>query len=110
MERKRIYYFILSVLTVALLAIMTFNRLNLIGDWIDLTQYGDLIDYATAWGPMILLCLFAFGSLFGKLLSKILFVFLLLLLVVFTLSVFAPDLITSIIKPAATACISGMGI
>jgi len=101
MERKRIYYFVLSVLTVALLALMTFNRLNAIGNWVDLTQFSDLIAYVTAWGPMILLCLFAFGSLFGKLLSKILFVLLLLLLVVFTISIFAPELITNIISPSS---------
>ena len=101
MERKKIYYFVLSVLTVALLALMTFERLNAIGNWVDLTQYSKIIGYITAWGPMTLLCLFAFGSLFGRLLSKIIFVLLIILLAVFTISIFAPELITNIISPAA---------
>lgn len=108
MEKRRIYYFVLSILTVALLALMTFIRLNALGNWVDLSQYSEIIGYVTAWGPIVLLCLFAFGSLFGKLLSKIVFVLLILLLVVFTISIFAPELITNIIAPA-DAVIRGIG-
>ena len=109
MERKRLYYFVLSLLTFVLIALMTFVRVNAITNWVDLSQFETPISYVTAWGPMVLLCLFAFGSLFGKLLSKIIFVLLILLLVVFSISVFAPELISKIVTPA-DAVIRGIGL
>jgi len=54
---------------------------------------------------MVLLCLFAFGSLFGRIMSKIFFVILLLLLIVFTVSMFAPQWLTSLFGGGQDAAI-----
>ena len=93
---KKMYHFVLTILTIAMLAILTFNKLNQFGNWVDLSQFQVALDYLWSYGPIVLLCLFAFGSLFGKIMSKILFVLITLLLVVFSLTIFAPELIASI--------------
>lgn len=94
---KKVYNFVLIVLTIALLSLMIFTNINNITNWVDLSSHANLIGYITSYGPVILLCLFAFGKVFGKmLLSKIIFVVILLLLIIFTISTFAPDWISSI--------------
>jgi len=94
---KKVFNLILTGLTIAMLAIMIFTSLNENAQWVDLSQYKVVIDYITKYGPMILLCLFAFGGLLGKmLLGRILFIVILVLLVIFTISTFAPEWITSI--------------
>ncbi len=103
---KKIYYLVLTLLTIAMLALLTFARLNETGGWVDLTPYAVAIGYISEYGPMVLLCLFAFGGLIGKvLLSKIFFVLILILLVVFTVAIFAPDFIVNIIGKGTTASI-----
>ena len=95
---KQLYTFILTALTIAMLALLTFAKLNQTAGWVDLSAYQTAITYISEYGPMVLLCLFAFGGLISKvLLSKIFFVIVLLLLIVFTISMFAPEWITSII-------------
>ena len=36
---KKIYNLVLIILTVLLVALMTFAKLNAIGEWVDLSQY-----------------------------------------------------------------------
>ena len=96
MEKRRLYYFVLSCVTIAMLALLSFASINNLTHWVDLSAYGQIIEYVGKFGPIVLVCLFAFASLFGKLMSKILFVVLLLLLVVFALCIFAPNIITSL--------------
>ena len=99
---KQTLNFILTILTVAMLALLTFAKLNQFGGWVDLTKYQKAIGYISAYGPMVLLCGFAFGSMFGRAVSKILFIFIVLLLIVFGIAVFAPDLIARIFGNGAT--------
>ena len=101
---KQIYNFVLTILTIAMLALLTFAKLNESGNWVDLSNYQTAINYIADYGPMVLLCLFAFGGLIGKILvSKIFFVVILLLLIIFTVSMFAPEWIVSIIGRAPVA-------
>lgn len=93
---KQVYNAILTFLTIAMLALLTFAKLNETANWVDMSAYTDIISIISAYGPMVLLCLFAFGSLFGKVLSKILFVVIFLLLIVFTIAMFAPSWVASL--------------
>lgn len=94
---KKIFNIILTCLTIALLGFMIFNGLNDIAKWVDLSPHKWLIDYIVNYGPVILMCLFAFGKILGKMFwSKILFIVVLILLVVFTILTFAPDWVVSI--------------
>lgn len=94
---KQLYNAILTILTIAMLALLTFAKLNEAGNWVDLSKYKDVISIVSTYGPMVLVCLFAFGSLFGRVLSKILFIIILLLLIVFSISMFAPEWVSSIL-------------
>lgn len=94
---KQIYNIVLTILTIAMLALLTFAKLNETAEWVDLSAYTDIIAMVSAYGPMVLVCLFAFGSLFGRVLSKILFVVILLLLVAFSIAMFAPQWVSSIL-------------
>lgn len=93
---KQVYNAILTFLTIAMLALLTFSKLNETANWVDMSAYTEIISVISTYGPMVLLCLFAFGSLFGRVLSKILFVVILLLLIAFSVAMFAPDWIASI--------------
>lgn len=99
---KNVYHFILTLLTVAMLALLTFAKINEITNWTDLSAYQSTITMISTYGPMVLVCLFAFGSLFGKALSKLLFVILVLLLIAFSIAMFAPQWIESIFKSTQT--------
>lgn len=99
---KQLYNGILTILTIAMLALLTFAKLNEIGNWVDLSAYKDVISIVNTYGPMVLVCLFAFGSLFGRVLSKVLFVIILLLLIAFSIAMFAPNWVSSIIKKSDT--------
>lgn len=92
---KKIYNIVLTVLTIAMLVFLTFAKLNEGMAWVDLSAYETFISVLSSYGPMVLLCLFAFGSLFGKIMSKIFFVIILILLIVFTITMFAPQVFTS---------------
>lgn len=93
---KKVFHGILTLLTIAMLALLTFAKLNESMNWVDLSAYTQVIAVVGSYGPMVLLCLFAFGSLFGKIMSKIFFVIILLLLIVFTIAMFAPQVFTTI--------------
>lgn len=93
---KKIYNLVLTILTIAMLALVTFNKINASTNWVDLSAYQTAISYIWQYGPIVLLCMFAFGSLFGKIMSKILFILITLLLIVFTITMFAPEVITNI--------------
>ena len=107
MEKRRLYYFVLSCLTIAMLALLSFASINNLTHWVDLTAYGKIIEYVSSFGPIILVCLFAFASLFGKIMSKILFIVLLVLLIVFALCIFAPNVITSIFAGSTSTVFLG---
>ena len=93
---KKWYHFVLTMLTIAMLALVTFNKINSIGNWVDLSNYQALIDSIWQYGPIVLLCMFAFGSLFGKIASKVFGIIIVILLILFTICMFAPDLIVGI--------------
>ena len=93
---KKWYHLALTLLTIALLVLVTFNKINLIGNWVDLSNYQTLIDGIWQYGPIVLLCMFAFGSLFGRIASKIFGIVIILLLIVFTICMFAPDFVVGI--------------
>lgn len=93
---KKWYHLVLTLLTIAMLVLVTFNKINNSTNWVDLSDYQTIINYIWQYGPMVLLCLFAFGSLFGKIMSKIMFILLTLLLILFTITMFAPNVITGI--------------
>lgn len=100
---KKVYNGILTILTIAMLLFLTFAKINQTTNWVDLTGYASIISVISSYGPMVLLCLFAFGSLFGKIMSKIFFVIILLLLIVFTIAMFAPQVFTTIFGGAPVA-------
>lgn len=100
---KQLYNVILTILTIAMLALLTFSKLNESANWVDLSAYASVISVIGAYGPMVLLCLFAFGSLFGKVLSKILFVIIVLLLIAFSVAMFAPEWVASLFGSASGA-------
>ena len=93
---KKAYHLILTILTILLLVLVTFNQLNNIAGWVDLSGGQTIIDNIWKYGPIIIMCMFAFGSLFGKIMSKILFIIITLLLIVFSVAMFAPDVIANI--------------
>lgn len=94
---KKIYNIILTILTIAILVLVTFNKLNQIANWVDMSAYQDIINTIWSYGPVVLMCLFAFGGMLGKmLLSKILFVVVIIILVIFSITMFAPQLIANI--------------
>ena len=90
---KKMYYVVLTILTVALLIFMSFVKVNSFTNWVDFSSVKTLIDIVCGYGPMVMLCLFAFG---GIVFSKTLFILVLILLVVFTVCNFAPLWIASI--------------
>ncbi|MBE7082676.1 MAG: hypothetical protein E7378_03280 [Clostridiales bacterium] len=100
---KKVYYVILTILTILMLGLLTFNNLNNAVGWVDLTQYQTVIGYIGRFGPMVLLCCFAFGSLIGRISKKILIVVIAILLIIFAISVFAPHWITAIFGQKAPA-------
>lgn len=110
MEKRKVYYFVLTLLTILMLLLLVFSKVNEVTNWVDMSKYEKVVGYVSLYGPILLLCLFAFGSLFGKLMSKILFILILLLLVAFSITLFAPDLISKIFKPASEAIFYGLGI
>ena len=57
---KQIFNVILTALTIAMLALLTFAKLNEIGGWVDLTKYQDVINIVSSYGPRVLVCFFAF--------------------------------------------------
>ncbi len=93
---KQLYNVILTILTIAMLVLLTFSKLNETANWVDLSAYASVISVIGSYGPMVLLCLFAFGSLFGRVLSKILFVIIVLLLIAFSVAMFAPEWVASL--------------
>lgn len=99
---KETLNFVLTILTVAMFALLTFAKLNEFAHWVDLSNYQKLIGYVASYGPMVLLCGFAFGGMFGRAVSKILFIFIVLLLVVFGIAIFAPNLVASIFGSGTT--------
>ena len=99
---KKIYNLILTVLTIVLLIFISFTKLNASAHWVDMSASQGLINVICDYGPMVLLCLFAFGSI---LISKVLFIIVLILLVVFSVCMFAPNWIVSIFGGNASAII-----
>lgn len=97
---KKIYNLVLTVLTILLLLFISFTKLNASAHWVDMSAYQGFIDVVCSYGPMVLLCLFAFGSI---LISKFLFIIVLILLVVFTVCMFAPDWIASVFGGSSSA-------
>ena len=79
---KKVFNAVLTLLTIAMLALLTFARLNETMNWVDLSAYTQIIAVISSYGPMVLLCLFAFGSLFGKIMSKIFFVIIVVIICV----------------------------
>lgn len=93
---KQIYNLVLTILTIIMLVFMTFYKLNVSGNWVDFSGYEEAINIVFNYGPMVLLCLFAFGSLFGRIMSKIFFILIAILLVIFSIAMFAPDVIAGL--------------
>ena len=93
---KKWYNFTLTILTVAMLVLVTFNKLNQIGNWVDMSSYQVVVSAIWEYGPIVLLCMFAFGGLFGKIMSKIFGVIIVILLIVFTICMFAPEFVAGI--------------
>ena len=106
---KKIYNAVLTILTIAMLVLLTFSKLNESMNWVDMSAYASIVAIIADYGPMVLLCMFAFGSLFGKIMSKIFFVIILLLLIAFTVAMFAPQVFTTIFG-GATPPTSHFGI
>ena len=97
---KKFYYGVLSIIAMLILAVITFNTINNYAHWVDLTQYAEIILYITIYGPIITMSMFALGGLFGKILSKIFFVVIILMLIVLAISIFAPNWLTKIFNGA----------
>ncbi len=109
---KKFINIILTILTIAMLAFLTFAKINESAHWVDLSAYTDIISVISSYGPIVLLCMYAFGGLFGKVMSKILFIVILLLLIVFTIAMFAPNWISSIFNKGEGViklCVSMLG-
>lgn len=98
---KKWYHIVLSILTIAMLALVTFNKLNQFGNWVDLSNYQTTIDAIWSYGPIVLVCLFAFGGLFGKIMSKVLGIVIFVLLILFTICMFAPDFVAGLFGTAS---------
>ena len=56
---KKWYHLVLTILTIAMLILVTFNKINNATHWVDLSDYQTIIDYIWQFGPMVLLCFFA---------------------------------------------------
>ena len=94
---KKVFNIILTILTIALLALVTFNKLNQTANWVDLSAYQEIINFLWQFGPIVIMTLFAFGTFIAKMLVyKILFVFVALLLAAFTIAMVAPELIANL--------------
>ena len=103
---KRTYNLVLTILTIILLIFMSFYKLNAAANWIDMSGFAPVADVICNFGPMVLLCMFAFGSI---LISKVLFVIILILLIVFAVCMFAPSWLASIFGTGSNALI-GLGL
>ena len=90
---KKIYNLVLTVVTIILLIFISFTKLNASANWVDFTGIEWLINIICNYGPMVMLCLFAFGSM---IMSKFLFIIILVLLLVFSVCMFAPDWLASV--------------
>ncbi len=97
---KKTYNLILTILTILLLLFMSFTKLNAFANWVDLSASQGVINVVCSYGPMVLLCLFAFGSI---MISKFLFIMVLILLIVFTVCMFAPGWIASVFGGGSSA-------
>ena len=103
---KKVYYVILTILTIIMLGLLTFNNLNNAVGWVDMTQYQTAIGYIGKFGPMVLLCCFAFGGLIGKISKKIMIIVIVILLIIFAISMFAPNWVTAIFGKKAPAILT----
>ena len=97
---KKMYNLVLTILTIMLLLFMSFNKLNAAAHWVDMSACQGFIDVVCSYGPIVLLCLYAFGSI---LISKFLFIIVLILLIIFTVCMFAPNWLASVFGGGSSA-------
>jgi len=92
----------LTVLSVVLLALITFYHLNELINFVNISQYKHIIKPIVNFGPIVIMCFFAFGGLFGRVLSKILFTFIVILLIILIVAIFAPNFVQKMFNVRTT--------
>ena len=97
---KKSFNLLLTVITIIMLIFISFAKLNEATNWVDFGDMQWLVDAICAYGPLLLLCLYAFQSI---IISKILFVVIVILLIVATACMFAPDWLSSIFNGGEAA-------
>lgn len=94
---KAFYYFVLSILTAALMLLFALLKINEITPVVDLTPYQYYVDLATEYGCITLLCLFAFGGFIGRTIRAIFGFIIILALLIIIVTTFFPSWIQSIL-------------
>lgn len=96
---KRLYFWILTLVTTAFVIGMALLKINEVCNntlFSIPTEYQKFVDYAVDYGAMTLLCMFAFGGLAGKIVKFIIIGILILVLIVFIIAAAAPAWIQGI--------------
>jgi hypothetical protein len=94
---KKKFNFLLAFLTMLFIALLIFIGLNSDYNFVDLTEYIDILSQIYINGPVVLLGLFMLVNVFGKSLIRIIVSFLAVAVVVAYIIVrFFPDIVTNI--------------
>lgn len=97
---RKTYNLVLTVMTIVMLIFISFVKLNDATNWVNFGEMQWFVDAICAYGPMVMLCLFAFQSI---IFSKLLFIIIIILLIVATICMFAPDWLASIFNGSKAA-------
>ena len=98
----KFYHGVLTIISIVLLALITFYHLNELINIVNISEYKHIIKPIINYGPILIMCLFAFSGLFGRVLSKILFTVIVILLIILIVSLCAPNFIQKIFNVKTT--------
>ena len=93
---KNFYYKVLTLLTFVLMLALAFFKVNDIVGFVDVSSIAVLQNFVTTYCPLLLLCMFAFVNVVAKWLKTILAIAIVLIIVIFVIATFKPELIEAI--------------
>ena len=106
---KRVYFFILTLITTAFVIGLAMLKVNeACGNTLfsipeNLQPY---VDYAVEYGAMTLLCLFAFGGLAGKIIKFIIIFLIVIAIIIFIIATAAPAFLQNLFGGGAKELIT----
>lgn len=103
---KKLYFWILTLVTTVFvigLALLKINEVCGNSLFSIPTEYQKIVDYIVDYGAMVLLCMFAFGGLAGRIVKFIVIFVLVIALIIFIIAAAAPTWLQGIFGGGAEA-------